>query len=240
MSAAAGGDWCQWLQPPVELLVLIYSPSPQVTKRQQVLLIKLHQAPKYPFRGLVAQERKRKCGLEGNPTSKARRKRNKEASHKKCALLLFHFQKSNAAFIPEKKATDNQPQGCNATSLNPDRILALGFVCYTETTSTKIKRTRLREGGKKPTLNTTINGQVPSSSMHKSDNFRTKLPQPRLAQRSSRLVLCSCTWSVCQQCVLAHPISVTPSSSKADSALPNTYGALQMSSSVFVFCFCFF
>lgn len=111
VSAAAGGDWCRWLQPPVELLVLIYSPSPQVTKRQQVLLIKLHQAPKYPFRGLVAQERKRKCGLEGNPTSKARRKRNKEASRKKCALLLFRLlSRSQMLLSFLKNPTDNQPQ----------------------------------------------------------------------------------------------------------------------------------
>lgn len=55
------------------------------------------------------------------------------------------------------------------------------------------QKNQIERGGNKTTLNTTFNGQVPSSSMHKSDNFRTKLPQPHLVWLSSRLALCSCT-----------------------------------------------
>lgn len=87
-----------------------------------------------------------------NPTSKARRKRNKEASHKQYALVIFRFQKPNAAFILEK-AINHQPLGHNELLGNPGFQTGYqkwAFFYYIDIKSAKIKRTyQIEKGGEK-------------------------------------------------------------------------------------------
>jgi len=99
-SAAPEGDFCQWLERLVVLLVLVYSPSLQGTKRQQVLLIKMHQVPKYPFSSLAAQERKHKCVVIPQAKHSGRGIRK---PHTSSMLLFFFISKSQILLLFLKK-----------------------------------------------------------------------------------------------------------------------------------------
>lgn len=122
-----------------------------------------------------------------NPTSKARRKRNKEASHEQYALALSHFQKPNAAFILEK-ATKRQPIGHNELLVNPGFQTGYPKWAFSATQrSPVLKRKepiRMREG-KNPNPNYCL--EWSSSCMPVLDNFRTKLSRPRSVQLSLQM-----------------------------------------------------